>query len=225
MSLIAFIATLLPFSVVKIFSYNKSLFDIEVYMIFITINIAFFLYRYKSQVILTWLGFIKVGALISMFYLIFFSGFTMIFDKLDREGEQLATAFLGIAYSVIAGIFFEKSPIKVKLKRILSIILIVWAIYNLVQSFLNNDSRSSLDTNGDGIKDSFDTDGDGMVDTILIDSDGDGINDMVAMDANHDGIIDTVTADTDRDGILDTAVLDRNQDGRIDNIISTNHQV
>jgi hypothetical protein len=218
-SLITFFVTIIPFAFLKLFSASIRLTTIEFFVVLLSITIAFYLYRYKSQVVLTWVGFIKIGGLISLFNLVLFSVFTFIFKGLDQTGDQTAYTLLGIIYSVIAGIFFEKSPIKVKLKRILSIVLFVWALYNIITSFLNNDSESSLDTNGDGIKDSFDTNGDGMVDTIFIDSDGDGINDMVAMDANHDGIIDTIAADTDRDGTFDTAFLDRNENGQIDKII------
>ena len=221
MSLITFFATIIPFLLLKLFSVRVRFDDIEFLVIIISITTSFYLYRYKSSIILTWLGYIKIGTILSLFNLIFFLVLNFVFASLGKKTEQLTLFILSIIYSVIIGIFFEKSPIKVKLKRILSIILIVWAIYNLVQSFLNNDSKSSLDTNGDGVKDSFDTDGDGMVDTIFMDSDGDGLNDMVAMDANHDGIIDTVVADTDRDGTLDTAFLDRNENGKIDKIIST----
>ena len=62
--------------------------------------------------------------------------------------------FIGIIFSVIAGIFFEKSPLKTKLKRLISIILFVWAIYNLFQSLLNKkDNSYGIDSDGDGISD------------------------------------------------------------------------
>ena len=111
-----------------------------------------------------------------------------------------------ILYSVVLGIFFENSPIKVKIKKIISLILFVWAIYNIIRYFTSDDAKGSLDTNGDGKDDSFDTDGDGIVDTVFMDSDGDGVNDMIALDTNHDGKIDTIAADTDRNGSIDTIV-------------------
>ena len=112
----------------------------------------------------------------------------------------------GIFYVIVAGIFFEKSTVKVKFKKLLSLILFFWAIYNIIQSFTKNDSQGSIDTDGDGVDDSFDTDGDGIVDTQFIDSDGDGINDMVAFDINKDGKMDTVGVDTNRNGKIDTII-------------------
>lgn len=129
--------------------------------------------------------------------------------------------------SVIIGIFLEDSPMKIKFKRLLSILLFAWVIYKLISSYFNSDesseSSTGFDTDGDGIDDSFDTNGDGKPDLVYLDTDGDGNFDTIAMDTNGDGMIDTVYSDTNGDGKIDSFIKDKNNDGITDSgFIDTN---
>lgn len=128
---------------------------------------------------------------------------------------------IGMIVSSIISIFLEKGPIKQKIKRLISVILFVWALYKIVTSFIDGESdeeptSGGVDTDGDGVADSFDMDGDGEIDTSFIDTDGDGISDTIAMDTDGDGVIDTVYSDTDGDGKIDSFIKDRNSDGIVD---------
>ena len=121
-----------------------------------------------------------------------------------------------ILLSVIFGIFFEKTSVKIKLKRLLSIIFFVWALYKLITSFSSSkEEEVGFDTDGDGKIDTtfIDTDGDGISETIVQDTDGDGIIDKISSDTDGDGLIDTVVADTDGDGLADTIIKDVDLDG------------
>ena len=133
----------------------------------------------------------------------------------------------GMVISSIIGIFLEKSSNKTKVKRLISILLLVWTIYKLITSFLDSDESESesvgIDTDGDGVKDSFDTDGDGVMDTSFVDTDGDGVSDTIAIDTDGDGLIDTVYSDTDGDGKIDSFIKDIDGDGISDiGILDTN---
>jgi len=222
-SLLTLLFTFFPLLLISFISRDKT---VVVYMMlfnFASIATAFYLFKYKSKIILTWPGFIKLGALISVLNALCFliPGFLFGFNTDRLFGDVLIiNSILGILFSIIAGIFFENSPMKTKLKRLVSVVLFVWAIYNFIQRFLGSDKSDnesySIDSDGDGVADSFDTDGDGKVDTMFIDSDGDGTNDMIAYDTDHDGIIDTVAADTDNDGRIDSVLADTDKDGRAD---------
>ena len=76
-----------------------------------------------------------------------------------------------------------------------------------------NNSKTSNDTDKDGINDEADSDvdGDGTLDNGT-DSDGDGINDLADVDNNNDGIDDNGT-DIDEDGINDDYDDDIDGDG------------
>jgi hypothetical protein len=195
---------------------------------------SFYYYRYKSNVELVWKGYIILGLWINLFtiigYIIVGIVNTIIFKShLEFEDLYLWIFFgffnnliIGMLSSIISGIFFERSPVKKKLKRLLSILLFVWALYKIVKSFIGEDEESEgfgIDTDGDGINDSFDTDGDGKIDQVFLDTDGDGISDTVAMDTDGDGLIDTVASDTDSDGKIDTIISDTDGDGEIDTIL------
>ena len=216
-SFLTLLFSLIPLLCIKLTSGYSSARNFIMFANLISISYAFYLFRYKSGIILSWIGYIKIGSLISFFNNIFYILPVILFRIAGSEGIAfliLIMPFIGIIFSVIAGIFFEKSPLKTKLKRLLSIILFVWAIYNLFQSLLNKkDDSYGIDSDGDGIEDSFDTDGDGKIDTLFIDSDKDGISDMIAYDTDHDGIIDTVAVDSDHNGRIDTIIADTNQDG------------
>ena len=206
LGLVSFVATVFYFLLSKLASSYIKIENTELLILLALIPLSFYLYRYKSNIVLTWVGYIKVGASFSFFYLLFVSVLGMFFKFYGEPVFQIILLLFAILYSVVLGIFFENSPIKVKIKKIISLILFVWAIYNIIRYFTSDDAKGSLDTNGDGKDDSFDTDGDGIVDTVFMDSDGDGVNDMIALDTNHDGKIDTIAADTDRNGSIDTIV-------------------
>jgi hypothetical protein len=132
------------------------------------------------------------------------------------DGDFLVNFFLYLIIviitsllSVIFGIFFEKTSVKIKLKRLISVIFFVWALYKLITSF----SSSKEEEVG------FDTDGDGKIDTTFVDTDGDGIAETIAQDTDGDGIIDKISSDTDGDGLIDTVVADTDGDGLSDTII------
>jgi len=220
LGLVSFVATVLYFLLSKLISSHIKIENTELLILLALIPFSFYLYRYKSNIVLTWVGYIKVGASFSFFYILFVTVLGMFFKFYGESGFQIILLLFAIFYSVVLGIFFEDSPVKVKIKKIVSLILFVWAIYNIIRYFTSDDAKGSLDTNGDGEDDSFDTDGDGIVDTVFIDSDGDGINDMVALDTNHDGKIDTVALDTDHDGKIDMVAADTNKNGNIDTIIT-----
>ncbi len=205
LGLVSFVLSVVLFLISKLFSFHVRLDTIEFFSVFISITTSFYLYRYKSNVLLTWIGYIKVGALVAFIYIILMSIFARFILGLQFE-HHIDNLIFGLFYSILSGIFFEKTPVKVKFKKLLSLILFIWAIYNIIQSFTKNDSQSSIDTNGDGVDDSFDTDGDGIIDTKFIDSDGDGIDDIVAVDINKDGKMDTVGVDTNRNGKIDTII-------------------
>jgi hypothetical protein len=184
--------------------------------------ISFILLRYYYKVDFKWKDYIIMGLLIS-----FISNLPLILINilLDINGYEENIPFIlfyTIFISVISGIFFEKTSVKIKLKRILSVILFVWVLYKLIKPFIgggDDEDESGIDTDGDGIKDSFDTDGDGKIDTTFVDTDGDGISDTIAQDTDGDGLIDTVSSDTDGDGLIDTVVADTDGDGLTDTII------
>jgi hypothetical protein len=220
LGLVSFIVTVLYFLLSKLSSSHIRIENTELLILIALIPYSFYLYRYKSNIVLTWVGYIKVGAFYTFFYVLFVTLIGIFFKFYGEPWSQILLLLIGIFYSVVLGIFFEKSPVKVKIKKIVSLILFVWAIYNIIRYFTSDDAKGSLDTNGDGKDDSFDTDGDGIVDTVFIDSDGDGINDMVALDTNHDGKIDTVALDTDQDGKIDMIVADTDRNGDIDTIIT-----
>lgn len=196
------------------------------------------LIRYYYKLNFTWANYNKIGAVLSLFVSILFSISLVVFldvnkshytinDLIDKTGmvvfEILLFSFVAyipfVLISIITGVFLEKSSYKIKLKRLLSIIFIVWALYKLFSSFNSEKKSYGVDTDGDGIKDAFDTNGDGLIDTIKFDSNGDGILDTAFSDLNGDGLIDTIASDTNGDGLIDTIVSDMNGDGRIDTII------
>ena len=222
-SLLTLLFSFLPLLVINFISADKTVVVYMMLLNFASITAAFYLFKYKSQIILTWIGFIKLGSLISLLNGLYFlvPGFLFSFNSDRLFGDVLViNSILGVLFSIIACIFFENSPMKTKIKRLVSVVLFVWAIYNVIQRFLSSDKSGNesygIDSDGDGVADSFDTDGDGKIDTMLIDSDRDGVNDMVAYDTDHDGIIDTVAADTDHDGRIDSVLADTNKDGRAD---------
>lgn len=196
------------------------------------------LIRYYYKLNFTWANYNKIGAVLSLFVSILFSISLVVFldvnkshytinDLIDKTGmvvfEILLFSFVAyipfVLISIITGVFLEKSSYKIKLKRLLSIIFIVWALYKLFSSFNSGKKSYGVDTDGDGIKDAFDINGDGLIDTIKFDSNGDGILDTAFSDLNGDGLIDTIASDTNGDGLIDTIVSDMNGDGRIDTII------
>lgn len=118
----------------------------------------------------------------------------------------------GMLVSSIISIFLEKGPIKHKIKRLISIILFVWALYEIVTNLLKGESNDEEEVG-------FDTDGDGKIDTTFVDTDGDGIVDTIGQDTDGDGIIDKISSDTDGDGLIDTVVADTDGDGFTDTII------
>ena len=92
-------------------------------------------------------------------------------------------------------------------------------------SFDRPASACTLDTDGDGIRNSFDldSDGDGILDVTeggLLDSDGDGILNFIDDDDDNDGILTlTETAsDTDGDSIPNYLDLDSDDDGLLDSL-------
>ena len=199
--------------------------DVMVLFLFVSglpVIISFILLRYYYKVDFKWKDYIIMGLLIS-----FISNLPLILINilLDINGYEKNIPFIlfyTIFISVISGIFFEKTSVKIKLKRILSVILFVWVLYKLIKPFIgggDDEDESGIDTDGDGIIDSFDTDGDGKIDTTFVDTDGDGISDTIAQDTDGDGLIDTVSSDTDGDGVIDTVVADTDGDGLTDTII------
>jgi nitrogen fixation/metabolism regulation signal transduction histidine kinase len=197
------------------------------------------LIRYYYKLNFTWANYNKIGAVLSLFVSIIFSISLVVFldvnksnytinDLIDKTGmvvfEILLFSFVAympfVLISIITGVFLEKSSYKIKLKRLLSIIFIVWALYKLFSSFNSEKKSYGIDTDGDGIKDAFDTNGDGLIDTIKFDSNGDGRIDTALSDLNGDGLIDTIASDTNGDGILDTFLSDSNGDGAVDTIAS-----
>lgn len=188
------------------------------------------LIRYYYKLNFTWVNYNKIGAVLTLFVSIFFSislevldvnnNHYTINDLIDKTGEVFVIYIFLVLISIITGIFLEKSSYLIKLKRLLSIIFIVWSLYKLFSSFNSGKKSYGVDTDGDGIKDAFDTNGDGLIDTIKFDSNGDGILDKALSDLNGDGLIDTVASDTNGDGIFDTFLSDSNGDGSIDTIAS-----
>ena len=97
---------------------------------------------------------------------------------------------------------------------------------------LSQETRTSIDTDGDGIPDRFevDTDGDGNIDRIEFDPDQDGNIDRIEFDLDQDGNIDRIEAyiydddgnrtrtrfDDDADGNFDRSEFDFDADGNID---------
>lgn len=154
----------------------------------------------------------------------------VVFETLDPDPIWLAFVLvfgIGMVVSTIISIFLEKGPVKQKIKRLISVILFVWAVYKIITNLLEGESdedslEGGIDTDGDGIADTFDTDGDGIADTSFIDTDGDGISDTLAIDTDGDGLIDTVYSDTDGDGRIDSFLKDVDGDGIADSgIIDT----
>tara|TARA_B110000902_G_C14136498_1_gene524063 strand:- start:139 stop:1002 length:864 start_codon:yes stop_codon:yes gene_type:complete len=179
------------------------------------------LIRYFYKLNYTWSGFNKTGSIISLFYFLYSYILYLIFDISFFSERLLFFLFMYTITTAISGIFLEKTSYKIKFKRLLGVILFVWAIYKLITSFTSNSEKEpyGVDTDGDGIKDSFDTDGDGVIDTVMSDTDGDGVFDTVMQDTDGDGLIDRISSDTDGDGILDTVIADTDGDGLADTII------
>jgi len=189
---------------------------------------AFYTYRFKSNLELIWKGYIILGLWINLFSFIGYSLVCIVCEIIFKGwgvdfGKWFIMVFginliIGMLSSIILGIFFEKSPIKKKLKNLLSVILFVWVLYKIIRPFIggSDEEEYGIDTDGDGVNDSFDTDGDGIIDTVFVDTDGDGIIDTIAKDTDGDGIIDTVFVDTDGDGLVDTILSDTDGDGIAD---------
>ncbi len=197
----------------------------DIIFLFIPISIIIILLLFKKNGgdKLKWFDFNVVSFMVVAISSLTFMGLqSLVYEKPDEvKYEYFILSF--IIYfipAVIVGIFLEKGPFKTKLKRLLSIVLFVWAIYKLFTSFSNaadTESKSAgVDTDGDGVNDTFDTDGDGIKDTSFMDSDGDGISDMIAKDSDGDGLVDKVFADMNKDGKIDSFVKDIDKDGFTD---------
>lgn len=189
--------------------------------VLIIINLIVF--RKREGVKLKWFDFNAVSSILAAISTIV--SLTLII-LIDGPGDIKVIKFivgvflLNVIPPIIVGIFLEKGPFKTKLKRLLSIVLFVWAIYKLFTSFSNaadTESKSAgVDTDGDGVNDTFDTDGNGIKDTAFMDTDGDGISDMIAKDSDGDGLVDKVFADMNKDGKIDSFVKDIDKDGFTD---------
>ncbi len=192
---------------------------------FVIINIitGLILIRYYFKLNFTWSNYNKMGIVMSILLSFYFvTSATFVNNRKDSLIDLLFPFLISLLFffiiSSITGIFLEKSSYKVKFKRLLSVILFIWAIYKIITSFTSKDDESTygIDTDGDGVKDSFDTDGDGLIDTVYTDRDGDGVLDTVSMDTDGDGLVDTVASDLSGDGKIDTILKDTNRDGLVD---------
>ena len=96
------------------------------------------LIRYFYKLNYTWSGFNKTGSIISLFYFLYSFILFLIFD-IDFFYERLLFfLFMYTITTAISGIFLEKTSYKIKFKRLLGVILFVWAIYKLITSFTSN---------------------------------------------------------------------------------------
>jgi hypothetical protein len=200
--------------------------------------IILFLFKKKEVNYLKWYDFNVVSLINVIISSVILLLWVVLFYDLDEKYFLffIFSFVINLIPTVIVGIFLEKGPIGLKLKRLLSVILFVWAIYKLFTSFSNSDESETksngVDTDGDGVSDTFDTNGDGVMDTSYVDTDGDGISDTIAMDSDGDGLVDTVFSDsngdgkidsfikdTDRDGISDIVVIDTDGDRRLDKLV------
>ena len=202
--------------------------EILVFMILIqSISVITSLILFKNKVSddLKWFDFNVVSIVIGTIFSTF--SYLVVISPIEVYGSynNFLLSFIGIMLiiilpSIIVGIFLEKGPTGLKIKRLISVLLFIWTIYKLYTSFSNSkDSKSqsgSVDTDGDGVKDMFDTNGDGIMDSSLIDLDGDGIKDTIAKDFNGDGLIDSVYSDTNHDGKIDSFIKDTDGDGFTD---------
>lgn len=185
--------------------------------------INLFVFKKKEGDKLKWFDFNVVSFILAAIYALISLTIGVVFDGIDDNkaiGALLALFLFSIIPSVIIGIFLEKGPFLTKMKRLLSIVLFVWALYKLFTSFSNsedNESKSAgVDNDGDGFADTFDIDGDGVMDTAFMDTNGDGISDMIAKDSDGDGLVDKVFADLNNDGKIDSFVKDIDKDGFTD---------
>ena len=185
----------------------------------ILIIITLFLFKNKEGDYLKWSDFNIVSLINIIISCVILLIWGVLFYDVDENYFLffILTFVINIIPTVIVGIFLEKGPIGLKLKRLLSVLLFVWAIYKLITSFTDSEESETksngVDTDGDGINDSFDTDGDGVIDTSYIDTDGDGVLDTIAMDSDGDGLVDTVYSDSNGDGKIDSFIKDTDGDG------------
>ena len=181
--------------------------------------VILFLFKKKEGNYLKWYDFNIVSLINVIISSVILLLWGILFYDLDENYFLffILTFVINLIPTVIVGIFLEKGPIGLKIKRLLSVLLFVWAIYKLITSFTDSEESETksngVDTDGDGINDSFDTDGDGVIDTSYIDTDGDGVLDTIAMDSDGDGLVDTVYSDSNGDGKIDSFIKDTDGDG------------
>jgi hypothetical protein len=181
------------------------------------------LIRYYYKLDFTWSRYNKTSAVIVLINsliggLLLNGGASRGPEFIERIGFSIIFYVIAFVVCLIAGIFLERNTTKVKMKRLIGVILILWAIYKLVNSLNSENKVKGIDTDGDGVLDSFDTDGDGLIDTVGVDTDGDGVLDTLAMDTDGDGLVDSLAFDTDGDGLIDSVAMDTNGDGLVDSL-------
>jgi len=104
-SFLTLLFSLIPLLCIKLTSGYSSAMNFIMFANLISISYAFYLFRYKSGIILSWIGYIKIGSLISFFtsVILYFTSY-IIQDRWFRGYR-----FLNFNYAIYWYYFFYNS--------------------------------------------------------------------------------------------------------------------
>lgn len=189
--------------------------------ILLTLSYFFFFWLFFSATPIQMLARIKIlskdnGSLkiwqvlvrLGMFFFLFASWITILFDKKEKKALHDIVSQTHVAYT--AKEIKENGGLVRKIKlalAVLAFILLIGFIF-----FGSGESLTKYAQNSQ-IK-FFDLNKDGVADGLTMDLNKDGKADVFKYDLDNDNIVDFTTFDTDKDGVAES--IDVNNDGRID---------